>query len=223
LKNKFIIDFELILILYIKFGNFFKMKDNIIIFFGPPGAGKGTQSSFISSKFNLPHLSTGDMLRHACKKGDDFAKQLTKIMNSGELVSDDIIINVIKNRIAEKDCENGFLLDGFPRTIAQSKALSKMLEEMNRKIRFVFNFHVEDVELKNRMRKRALEQVAKGEKPREDDNDIAFENRLKVYRKQTAPVLEYYLKTSPSIVKEIDGTISIKQVNEVLEGAITAT
>lgn len=198
------------------------MKDNIIIFFGPPGAGKGTQSSFISSKFNLPHLSTGDMLRYACKKGDDFAKQLTKIMDSGELVSDEIIINVIKNRIAEKDCEKGFLLDGFPRTTTQSKALGQMLEKMNRKIRFVFNFHVEDLELKNRMKKRALEQIAKGEKPREDDTEITFENRLKVYRRQTAPVLEFYLKTSPNIVKDIDGTLSIKQVNEILEDIITA-
>ncbi|MFN5352071.1 MAG: adenylate kinase [Alphaproteobacteria bacterium] len=192
-------------------------QENIIILFGPPGAGKGTQSSYISKQFNLPHLSTGDMLRLASKAGDKFAEDLQKIMKAGDLVSDKIIIEVIAKRIANADCENGFLLDGFPRNVSQAKALDEMLAKKNKRVRFVFNFSVPDKELVKRMEGRVKEQLQKGEKPREDDNETVLINRLKVYKEQTLPVLAHYKNTIPKSIVDIDGTKDIKTINHFIK------
>jgi adenylate kinase len=192
-------------------------QENIIILFGPPGAGKGTQSSYISKQFNLPHLSTGDMLRLASKAGDKFAEDLQKIMKAGDLVSDKIIIEVIAKRIANADCENGFLLDGFPRNVSQARALDEMLAKKNKKVRFVFNFSVPDKELVKRMESRVKEQLQKGEKPREDDNETVLINRLKVYKEQTLPVLAHYKNTIPKSIVDIDGTKDIKTINHFIK------
>jgi adenylate kinase len=192
-------------------------QENIIILFGPPGAGKGTQSSYISKQFNLPHLSTGDMLRLASKAGDKFAEDLQKIMKAGDLVSDKIIIEVIAKRIANADCENGFLLDGFPRNVSQARALDEMLAKKNKRVRFVFNFSVPDKELVKRMESRVKEQLQKGEKPREDDNETVLINRLKVYKEQTLPVLAHYKNTIPKSIVDIDGTKDIKTINHFIK------
>jgi adenylate kinase len=157
------------------------------------------------------------MLRLASKAGDKFAEDLQKIMKAGDLVSDKIIIEVIAKRIANADCENGFLLDGFPRNVSQARALDEMLAKKNKKVRFVFNFSVPDKELVKRMESRVKEQLQKGEKPREDDNETVLINRLKVYKEQTLPVLAHYKNTIPKSIVDIDGTKDIKTINHLIK------
>ena len=116
----------------------------IIILFGPPGCGKGTQAALIKKNFGYPHLSTGDMLREAVKDNTETGQLAAKIMEQGKLVSDEIVINIIKERIVKDDCEKGFILDGFPRTLSQAEALDKMLKNLNRHVKLVIEFAVND-------------------------------------------------------------------------------
>ncbi|MEQ1614602.1 MAG: adenylate kinase [Hyphomicrobiaceae bacterium] len=189
-----------------------------VIFLGPPGAGKGTQATVIAAKKNIVALSTGDMLRAAVKAGTPIGKRAKAVMDSGKLVSDEIVIGIIKDRIAEADCKAGFILDGFPRTLAQAAALDKLLAAMGRKLDQVIEFKVDDGALLSRIEKRAKDALAAGDKPRADDNADALKTRLWAYYKETAPLIGYYFKSGNLI--SIDGLAPVEKVTGEIEKAL---
>jgi len=157
-----------------------------IVLFGPPGSGKGTQSEKIIGRYGLTHLSTGDILRAELSAKTELGLKAKSIMEKGELVSDDIIIGMIRNRIRAQKGTSGFIFDGFPRTRVQAEALDELLEEQGMKIDVMLGLEVERKELINRLLKRGQEQR------RSDDNLETIENRINVYENQTAPVMNYY-------------------------------
>ena len=182
-----------------------------IILFGPPGAGKGTQANFLIKRYGIVQISTGDMLRKAVNKGNEIGKEVKSIMEKGELVSDKLIMSLISDRIIEKDCENGFILDGFPRTLEQAISLDKILEDKNLYVDHVIQIHVEENLLLERIHKRASE----NKNVRKDDNSEILANRLIVYNQQTIPVLKHYEKMNK--LKKINGMLSIDEVfNQIL-------
>ena len=182
-----------------------------IILFGPPGAGKGTQAKYLIERYGIAQISTGDMLRDAVIKGSEIGKEVKSIMEKGELVSDEIIMSLISDRIVQEDCKKGFILDGFPRTLEQAISLDKILEDKSLHIDHVIQINVEESLLLNRINKRASE----NKKVREDDNSEILANRLIVYNKQTIPVLEHYEKNNK--LKKVDGMLSIDEVfNQIL-------
>lgn len=185
-----------------------------IIIFGPPGAGKGTQAQRIQQKYRIKQLSTGDMLRAEVQSESSLGKTIKAIIEAGELVSDDIIIELIGNCIAEPECERGFILDGFPRTVAQAQALDEMLQHMARKIDHVIVLEVDENALLERIQKRAAETGG----ARSDDNAEVLKNRLEVYRAQTAPVLPYY--ESHNVLRHIDGMRAIDDVTAQIENVL---
>lgn len=181
-----------------------------IILLGPPGAGKGTQAKYICKKFNIKQISTGDILRAAIKAETDIGKQAKKIINSGNLVSDNMIISLVKNRIKEKDCANGYLLDGFPRTIAQADALKKEKISIN----FIVEIQVPDTQIISRLSGRRIhiasgrtyhiefnspkitgkdDQTGEAIIQRDDDKEDVVRERLNVYHQQTKPLAKYYI------------------------------
>ena len=182
-----------------------------IILFGPPGAGKGTQARYLIERYGIVQISTGDMLRDAVIKGSEIGKEVKSIMEKGELVSDEIIMSLISDRIVQEDCKKGFILDGFPRTLEQAISLDKILEDKSLHIDHVIQIDVEESLLLNRINKRASE----NKNVREDDNSEILANRLIVYNKQTIPVLEHYEKNNK--LKKVDGMLSIDDVfNQIL-------
>jgi len=181
-----------------------------IILFGPPGAGKGTQANKLKYVLGIPQLSTGDMLRQAVADKTLIGKKAEKIMQEGGLVSDDLIIGMISERISQPDCAKGFMLDGFPRTVAQAEALDEMLKRSGKKINAVIEIQVPDNIIKERVKKRHDEAVEKGEKPRPDDEIEIVSKRLDTYWKQTAPVIPYY--RHQNLHRPIDGTKSVDGV-----------
>jgi len=216
-----------------------------LILLGAPGAGKGTQAQFICERFNIPQISTGDMLRAAVKEGSDLGLKVKEIMNSGGLVSDDIIIALVKERISQPDCANGFLFDGFPRTIPQAQAM----RDAEVKIDHVLEIAVDDEEIVKRLAGRRVHpgsgrvyhleyQPPKEEGKddvtgealiqRDDDRESTVRNRLAVYHEQTAPLVDYYqqwAKEAPEAAPayhRVEGVGSIDditaQVIEALEG-----
>ncbi len=173
--------------------------------FGPPGSGKGTQSVTLAEKYNLLHLSTGDMLRAELAAATELGKKMEAIMASGELVPDDVVISMIAQKIDATTGRAGFVFDGFPRTVEQAEALEKMLEERGMKIDLLLVLEVNDAELTDRMKKRAM---VSG---RADDADEAvINNRIAVYRAKTEPVIEYGRKTGVS--RLVDGVGSIEDI-----------
>ena len=182
-----------------------------IILFGPPGAGKGTQADKLVKKFGLIQLSTGDMLRAAIEKGTKLGIEAKAIMDNGELVSDDIIIGMIEEKLKEESLSNGFIFDGFPRNIEQAKALDILLEDLNRKLDSVIEISVKDEILVDRIINRAKET----KDSRSDDNADVLAKRLKVYHKNTEKIIPYYKKKGKLV--KVDGMNSIDEVSQEIE------
>jgi adenylate kinase len=157
-----------------------------ILLLGPQGAGKGTQGKLIASEHGIPHVATGDMLRAAMADGSELGRQVRPIYDSGGLVPDDLMIALIRERLGEEDAREGFVLDGFPRTMAQAGALEEMLREIGRDLDVVFEFQVPDEVGRERMLKRAAEEG------RTDDTPEAIDERLRLYHEETKPLIEYY-------------------------------
>ena len=189
-----------------------------LILLGPPGAGKGTQAERLVEKHAIPQLSTGDMLRAAVKAGTPVGLKAKEVMDAGGLVSDEIVVGIISDRIDEPDAKKGFILDGFPRTVAQAEALDALLASKGLKLDAIIELKVDEKALLARIENRARETIAAGGTVRADDNPEAFKVRLEAYRKQTAPVSAYY--ASKGVLKTVDGMMSIDEVTKALDGAI---
>lgn len=187
-----------------------------LILLGPPGAGKGTQAQRIVDARGVVQLSTGDMLRAAVAAGTPVGKMAKEVMERGDLVSDEIICGIISDRIEEPDCAKGFILDGFPRNVAQAEALDKMLDQKSIAIDHVIELTVDEAALLTRIETRAAESGG----VRADDNAEVLKNRLEVYRTQTAPVSGYYAKTGA--LKTVDGMQSIDEVSANINAILDA-
>ncbi len=178
-----------------------------IILFGPPGCGKGTQAIFISESFSIPHLSTGDMLRSAVSSGSEIGLKAKNIMESGGLVSDQIVLSIVEERIAKDDCKKGFILDGFPRTVNQAEKLDLLLST-NNKLDYVLRIKVDEEEIIKRLIDRA----------REDDKPDIIKNRFKTYNSETQPLIPFYEERK--ILFNIDGMQEIEKVSEDIKKVI---
>lgn len=209
------------------------------ILLGPPGCGKGTQAKILIDTYGIPQIATGDILREALKKGTPLGKQAQSYMDKGQLVPDDLVIQIIEERLKQDDCAGGFILDGFPRTIAQAEALDKTLKAMGKTLEHVFNIEVGDDELIKRLTGRRICKACgasyhiifnppreegrcdtcQGELyQRDDDKEETIRNRLKVYQDQTAPLITFYHEKK--ILSSIDGVGSIEQITARLKGAV---
>ena len=182
-----------------------------LVFFGPPGSGKGTQAKLLAEKLKTPHISLGDMLRAEVKKESEIGQRAKEIMNAGHLVPDELTIELTRQRISQPDCQPGFILDGYPRSEAQAEALDQMLKEMNLKLDYVVYFKVNEEETIKRLLRRAeLE-------GRADDNEKSIRTRFEVYAKQTEPLLKRYEGSGKLATVPATGTIE-----EVFERLMTA-
>ena len=182
-----------------------------IILFGPPGAGKGTQAAKLVADRSMVQLSTGDMLRAEITEGTDLGARAKKIMEAGKLVSDDIMIEMIKMRMANDGVKAGVILDGFPRTLKQAEALDTMLTRNNLAVNYAIEITVNEDLLFDRIENRAIQ----SDKVRGDDNAEVLKERLKVYRENTAPVLPFY--RNKGILRQVDGMMTIEQVAEKID------
>jgi len=211
-----------------------------LILMGPPGGGKGTQAKRLQDKYELVQLSTGDMLRAAIAAGSEIGKQAKAVMDAGKLVGDDIIIGMIAERIEQPDCKNGFILDGFPRTVPQAEALDKMLEAKGLKLDYAIEVRVPDENIVDRITGRftcakcGAGYHDKFQRPkadgvcdscggtefsrRADDNAETVKARLDAYHAQTAPIIPYY--QAKGLYKVVDGTLPIEQVTTELESIV---
>ncbi|WP_407530563.1 adenylate kinase [Methylobacterium oryzisoli] len=186
-----------------------------IILLGPPGAGKGTQSTRIVERFGIPQLSTGDMLRAAVAAGTPVGLKAKSLMESGALVPDEVVVGIVGDRIEEPDAKGGFILDGFPRTVAQAVALDEMLAAKGLRLDAVVEFKVDEDALVGRIAKRAAETEARGEAVRKDDTPEVFKTRLDAYRRQTAPLSAHYAGTG--LLRTVDGMAPIDAVTREIE------
>lgn len=202
-----------------------------IIMLGAPGAGKGTQAKKIAAKYQIPHISTGDIFRANIKNGTELGKQAKTYMDQGLLVPDELVVNLVVDRVNQEDCKNGYVLDGFPRTIPQAEALDRALEALGQKVDYAINVEVPDENIVNRMSGRRayvgcgatyhveyaptkMENVCDvcGADLilREDDQPETVLKRLGVYHEQTQPLIQYY--TEKHVLKEVDGTVDMEAV-----------
>lgn len=181
-----------------------------LILLGPPGAGKGTQSALIVERLGIPQLSTGDMLRAAVAAGTPVGLMAKDVMARGELVSDAIVVGIVADRIEEEDARRGFILDGFPRTVAQAEALDLMLDGKSMALDHVIELKVDETALMDRIAKRVAESHARGEPVRKDDNPESFRVRLDAYRNQTMPLSDYYRRLGT--LEVIDGMAPVEVV-----------
>lgn len=213
----------------------------VILFLGAPGAGKGTQAALISKKLGIPHISTGDIFREAVSLGTELGKKAKEYMDRGELVPDEIVIGIVKERISQDDCKNGFVLDGFPRTVAQAEALDAVLQEMGMKIDHVFNVEVSEDEVVRRLTGRrtckscgavyhvefnppkeqgACDSCGSELYQRDDDREETVRNRMRVYQEKTAPLIDYY--SGKGVLRNIMGEAPVEKVTEEIERFLRA-
>ena len=179
---------------------------NRLLFLGPPGAGKGTQASILCEEFGFLHLSTGDLLREEVQAESSLGKEAAEIMNKGELVSDQLVLSIVQKRLLNQ--HKGWLLDGFPRNLSQSKALKKFLDEINQPIQTVLLIEINDEILVERLLSRG----------REDDNEEVIRHRLQVYRDKTAPLIDHY--GDLGILKIVQGDDEVKLVSSRIKSAL---
>ena len=185
------------------------------IFLGPPGSGKGTQAKLLGQRLDVPAISTGDILREAVRLKTPLDRRAKAIMEAGELVPDDVVIGLIRERIASPDARRGFLLDGFPRTIEQARALSRLLEGNGQTLDAVINLLVAEGSLVERIAGRAALE------DRTDDRPETVRERLRVYREQTAPLVDHY--RALRLLSDVDGSGSIEDVSRRIDRALTET
>lgn len=206
-----------------------------IIMLGAPGAGKGTQAKMIADKYGIPHVSTGDIFRANIKNGTELGKEAKKYMDQGLLVPDELTVKILLDRVAQPDCENGYVLDGFPRTIPQAEVLDKALEELSDKIDYAINVDVPDENIINRMSGRraclscgatyhvvhippkkegVCDKCGQALVLRDDDKPETVKNRLQVYHEQTQPLIDFY--TGKGILKTVDGTVDMQDVFDAI-------
>jgi len=191
-----------------------------LVLLGPPGAGKGTQGDRLIERHGIVRLSTGDMLRAAVKAETPIGLKAKDIMARGELVSDDVVIGIIGDRLNESDVAKGFILDGFPRTVAQAEALDQLLAAKGIRLDAVVELKVDEGILLKRIETRIAEMTARGEAVRADDNPESLKKRLDAYRIQTAPLSAYYAKKGT--LQEIDGMLSIDAVTAAIDTKLKA-
>ncbi len=191
-----------------------------LILLGPPGAGKGTQAQRLVEAYSIPQLSTGDMLRAAVAAGTPVGLKAKAVMDAGELVSDAIVNAIVAERIDQPDCAGGFILDGYPRTLAQADAVEAMLAERGLKIDAVVELVVDDKALVGRILKRAEDMRKAGQPVRKDDNPEVFDERLREYYKKTAPLIGYYY--AKRMLKGVDGMASIDDVTGQIAAVLGA-
>ncbi|MCH5255345.1 MAG: adenylate kinase [Lachnospiraceae bacterium] len=210
-----------------------------IVMLGAPGAGKGTQAQMIADQYKIPHISTGDIFRENVKNGTALGMEAKKYMDQGALVPDELTVRILLDRVARDDCKNGYVLDGFPRTIPQAEVLDKALREIGDKIDYAINVDVPDENIIRRMSGRRAcltcgatfhiehippkqegicDKCGKELVQREDDKAETVKNRLEVYHKQTQPLIDFY--TGQNVLQTVDGTVDMKDVfaaiNEIL-------
>ena len=191
-----------------------------LILLGPPGAGKGTQATRLTEKYHIPQLSTGDMLRAAVAAGTPVGLKAKAVMDAGALVSDEIVVGIIADRIAEPDAHNGFIMDGFPRTVAQAEALDAMLAARGLKLDAAIELVVDAPKLVGRIEQRAAQAAAAGQPVRKDDNPEVFKTRLEAYFRDTAAVTPYY--RAKGLLREVDGMAGIQDVSRALDQVLAA-
>lgn len=206
-----------------------------IIMLGAPGAGKGTQAKMLAAKYNIPHISTGDIFRANIKNGTPLGEKAKEYMDKGLLVPDELVVDLVIDRFKDPDCEKGYILDGFPRTIPQAKALTEALDKIVQKVDFAINVEVPDENIVRRMSGRracvgcgatyhikynptkvdnVCDACGKELILRDDDKPETVEKRLNVYHEQTQPLIEYY--TEQGILKEVDGTVDMNVVFDAI-------
>ena len=188
------------------------MSARRILILGAPGAGKGTQAERLRKELSIPHVSTGDMLRAAVAAESEVGKRAKAVMEAGRLVSDEIVISICEERLAQDDAQSGFILDGFPRTQAQAEALAELLERLGSPLERCVAVIVDPEELVERLIKRS---EIEG---RSDDNEETIRERMRVYEEQTAPLLRYY--RGKGLLREVDGMGSIDEISSRIEEAL---
>ncbi len=185
-----------------------------IILFGAPGAGKGTQAKVLIDYLNIIQISTGDMLRDEVKSGSNLGKMAKQIMDKGDLISDEIIMEIIGERIKKPDCKNGFIFDGFPRTLNQAKSLDDLLASKEMKIDNIIEIYVEEDLLLERINKR----ISENDISRDDDNPEVLKNRIEIYKSDTLPVLNYYKQSNR--LNSVNGMQEIDKVSDDIKNII---
>ena len=191
-----------------------------LILLGPPGAGKGTQAQHLVAKYGLVQLSTGDMLRAAVKAGTPLGRQVADIMASGALCPDHVVVAIVEDRIEQPDARKGFILDGFPRTVAQAEALDRMLKRHGIGLEAVIELRVDEAALIRRIENRVAQMTAQGQQLRSDDNPEILHRRLTAYREQTAPLIAYYQRHG--LLRSIDGMQAVEEVAAQILRALDA-
>jgi adenylate kinase len=191
-----------------------------LILLGPPGAGKGTQAVRLAERHGIAHLSTGDMLRAAVAEGSEIGKKAQAIMARGDLVPDDVVVAIVADRLTHPDCARGFVLDGFPRTVAQAEALGQMLHEHRLDLDAAVELSVDETALLARVDNRVREMKAAGKPVRPDDSAEVLKGRLDNYRRQTAPLVAYY--RDRGLLHSVDGMGTIEEVSRGIDRALDA-
>jgi adenylate kinase len=189
-----------------------------LILLGPPGAGKGTQAQRLVAKYGLVQLSTGDMLRDAVKAGTALGRQVKDIMAGGGLCPDEVVVGIVEERIQQPDARKGFILDGFPRTVPQAAALDRFLSEKDLLLDAVIELRVDEEALVKRIENRIAEMKARGEALRDDDNPEVLRQRLDAYRRQTAPLINYY--RDKNLLRTVNGMAPIPEVTAAIDNVL---